>query len=177
MSEERNCYIHNVPTRLSCSSCGKAICTKCMVPAAVGYKCKDCGHRNITHIEKITLPQYGLAFVVGAAVATLTGFIWNYLSVYGFIISAVVAYAVGFTISKSISKVIGNKIGFKIQLLTAILTILALVYNPVLMYLYISGGNPIISSLINFTVFKLNCIKNLISVAIALWASIRHFKI
>jgi membrane associated rhomboid family serine protease len=40
--ETRYCYRHpDRPTGLSCSECGRPICTDCMVPAAVGLRCPD----------------------------------------------------------------------------------------------------------------------------------------
>ena len=37
------CYRHpNHETAVTCSNCGRAICTECMVFAAVGIKCPEC---------------------------------------------------------------------------------------------------------------------------------------
>src|SRR5881394_965467 len=39
---ERTCYRHpDRATGLSCSECGRPICTECMTPAAVGIRCPD----------------------------------------------------------------------------------------------------------------------------------------
>src|SRR5712691_7383497 len=39
---ERTCYRHpNRVTGLSCSDCGRPICTECMTPAPVGLRCPD----------------------------------------------------------------------------------------------------------------------------------------
>jgi membrane associated rhomboid family serine protease len=41
-TETRYCYRHpDRPTGLSCSECGRPICTECMTPAAVGLRCPD----------------------------------------------------------------------------------------------------------------------------------------
>jgi membrane associated rhomboid family serine protease len=41
-AETRYCYRHpDRPTGLSCSECGRPICTDCMTPAAVGLRCPD----------------------------------------------------------------------------------------------------------------------------------------
>ena len=41
-TETRYCYRHpDRPTGLSCSECGRPICTDCMTPAAVGIRCPD----------------------------------------------------------------------------------------------------------------------------------------
>src|SRR5919202_3336570 len=39
---ERTCYRHpDRVTGLSCSDCGRPICTECMTPAPVGIRCPD----------------------------------------------------------------------------------------------------------------------------------------
>ena len=41
-TEVRTCYRHpDRPTGLSCSECGRPICTECMTPAAVGLRCPE----------------------------------------------------------------------------------------------------------------------------------------
>src|SRR5215831_9339932 len=41
-TETRTCYRHpDRPTGLSCSECGRPICTECMTPAAVGLRCPE----------------------------------------------------------------------------------------------------------------------------------------
>jgi membrane associated rhomboid family serine protease len=41
-TETRYCYRHpDRPTGLSCSECGRPICTECMTPAAVGIRCPE----------------------------------------------------------------------------------------------------------------------------------------
>ena len=40
--ETQYCYRHpDRPTGLSCSECGRPICTECMTPAAVGLRCPE----------------------------------------------------------------------------------------------------------------------------------------
>ncbi|OGI04290.1 MAG: hypothetical protein A2104_06640 [Candidatus Melainabacteria bacterium GWF2_32_7] len=178
MTEEKKCYIHNTPTGLSCASCGKPICTKCMVSAHIGYKCRDCGQRNITHIEKITLKQYILGSLVGLAVGIATGYVWNVLSVYGLFINLLVAYAIGFCVSKSISKAIGNKIGIKIQILAGIIVLISMAYNPIFLVSkgFISDFS-VVPAVINITLYNISCIKRILALILAVWAAIRHFKI
>ncbi len=45
-TQTRTCYRHpGRETAVSCSNCGRPICTDCMVYAAVGIKCPDCAGR------------------------------------------------------------------------------------------------------------------------------------
>ena len=177
MSEEKKCYIHQTPTRLSCSSCGKPVCPKCMINSAVGYKCKECVERTLIHIEKITIKQYILGALVGLIVGTILGYAWAYLIKFGFFITLLVAYVVGFGISKAISKVIGNKIGIKIQIVAAVIVIISMVYNPInLANMGILNGAPIISTIVYSSIWGVVCPKKLIAIGIAIWAAVRHFK-
>ncbi len=42
MAEVEHCYRHpGRETRVSCATCGRPICTECMIPTAVGIKCPD----------------------------------------------------------------------------------------------------------------------------------------
>ena len=42
MAEAMRCYRHpDRETRVSCATCGRPICTECMVPTEVGIKCPD----------------------------------------------------------------------------------------------------------------------------------------
>ena len=178
MTEERKCYIHNTPTGLSCASCGRPICPKCMVSAHIGYKCRDCGQRNITHIEQISLKQYIWGSVAGLIVAIGAGYVWNLLNGYGLLIGLLISYIVGFCVSRAISKVIGNKIGLKIQILAGVIVLIGMAYNPVILF---SKGLitdfSVIPGIISMTLYNAGCIKRVLGIGIAVWAAIRHFKI
>lgn len=54
---QKSCTIHeNISTNVSCSVCEKPICTKCMVYAPVGIKCKNCATSpNVLGIRRYTL--------------------------------------------------------------------------------------------------------------------------
>ena len=42
MTETMHCYRHpGRETRVSCATCGRPICTECMIPTSVGIKCPD----------------------------------------------------------------------------------------------------------------------------------------
>jgi len=60
------CYRHpDRETGLSCSECGRPICTECMTPAAVGIRCPDHAGRN----RVVKAPRI-VARPAGEAVAT-----------------------------------------------------------------------------------------------------------
>src|SRR3712207_3265977 len=46
------CYRHpSVETGVSCSSCGRPICTECMTPTPVGMRCPECAKQR-TKVER-----------------------------------------------------------------------------------------------------------------------------
>ena len=174
--EKKFCDFHNdTETRLSCVSCGKNICPKCMVEAAVGFKCPDCAQAKKTHIEEITHKNYLTGGFCGLVIGTGAGFIWYELSQYGVMISLLVAYAVGFCVSKAISMSIGNKIGLKIQIFAGVITFISMVFNPIIFFSYILVGA--FYSILMTGIFSLFCIIKLLAIIIAIWAAVRHFKI
>lgn len=169
MSEKKYCYTHkNTETRLSCNNCGKLICPKCMINSAVGYKCKECADKSTSHIEKVNLKEFILAFLSGFAVAVITGFIWNFLNTYGLFVDLLVAYIVGFCISRAITKVIGTKISKRIQILAGLLTVMGMFFNPILAT---KGVNTLLLS-INYLQQPIG----ILALIIAVWAAVRHFK-
>src|ERR1043165_8109400 len=47
------CYRHpNRETGVSCSNCGRAICTDCMTPTPVGMRCPECA-RQKTKVKNV----------------------------------------------------------------------------------------------------------------------------
>lgn len=72
-----HCYWHpEVETGLSCSRCGKHICTQCMVQAPVGIRCRECGKAVRPPTFEVQPTYYARAMAVGAAVAVGGGLLW-----------------------------------------------------------------------------------------------------
>jgi len=58
------CFRHpDRTTYITCTRCGRPICTDCMISASVGFQCPDCVHGAAASAPRITTP-------VGAPVAT-----------------------------------------------------------------------------------------------------------
>jgi membrane associated rhomboid family serine protease len=68
------CYRHpNRETGLSCSECGRPICTDCMTVAAVGIRCPDhSGRTRNVRAPRVSIPYAG-AYVTRALVALNVG--------------------------------------------------------------------------------------------------------
>jgi hypothetical protein len=101
MAETMHCYRHpNRETRVSCATCGRPICTECMVPTDVGIKCPDDARlprgaqAGIMKGNQVTR-----SFLAGIAVALLGALIVYFvLSQIGFgrlILSALAGYGAG----------------------------------------------------------------------------------
>ncbi len=177
LSEPTFCYFDtDVETRLSCSNCGKNICPKCMIEAAVGFKCPECANSRKSHIEEVTQDNYIIGSFSGLIIGAGVGFIWHYLSSYGILISLAVAYVVGLCISKAISASIGSKIGKNIEVFTGIITVISIVYNPIILAGYLLTGVNALGTIMILT-GSFFSIFNLAAVIIAVWAAIRHFRI
>jgi B-box zinc finger len=97
-----SCANHpGVETRLTCSSCGKPICPRCMVSTAVGQKCPDCARQTrrargtpptaiLARVLVVTLASGAVAAVL-LRVIPLGGFLASAL--YGFVVGALAGWA------------------------------------------------------------------------------------
>ncbi len=150
-----------------------------MVQAAVGFKCPECAKANKSHIEEITPRHLLIGGLAGFIIGTGAGYIWYQLSVYGALISLAIAYAVGFCVSKAISRSIGSKIGLKIQVFAGIITFISIAYNPIVIASFMTQGvfSSLLSGIMAMSLWCTGCIIKILAIVIAVWASVRHFRI
>jgi hypothetical protein len=101
MAETMHCYRHpNRETRVSCATCGRPICTECMVPTDVGIKCPDDARLpRGAQAGAMKGNQVTRSFLAGIAVALLGALIVYFvLPQLGFgrlILSALAGYGAG----------------------------------------------------------------------------------
>jgi hypothetical protein len=90
------CVNHpKVETRLTCSSCGDPICTRCMVTTAVGQKCPGCA-KQTGRAKGNPEPQLlARAFAAGVAVAALGGVLLALVPFAGLLLALAHGFAVG----------------------------------------------------------------------------------
>lgn len=86
-------------TRLSCSSCGDPICTRCVRPAAVGQKCPRCA-RNPRRARALGKPAHylkggGLGLVVAVGGGLAANLLLSQIPFGRVILSAFLGYGVG----------------------------------------------------------------------------------
>ena len=191
MTEEREktyCYRHpNKETRITCTECGKYICTSCIIQAPVGQKCPDCVNSHVTHLEKISPQQYFIAGIVGIIVSSILSYIWFKFAIRMFLIDLLLAYVVGYATTKAIGKAIGSKIGFRIQALAGATVLLGMLYNPINIFLdymwtgynvdtLVEGLKEPINNIVLIVDGGYGEIWWLIAIVIAVWACVRHFR-
>ena len=177
MSEEKICYYHpDTKTRLGCSSCGRPICPKCVVSAPIGYICPDCaGQNKLQNKINASKKDYFFTFINAFVAATILGYLWNFLKPFGPFIMWASAYVVGYAVAKIITTLTKFKTTKILNVITALITIVAIVYNPILIYLSLGELN-IITIFFLFTFAYIGNIMNTISIVIAVWAAVRHLK-
>ncbi len=107
MAETMRCYRHpDRETRVSCATCGRPICTECMVQTEVGIKCPDDARLpRGARAGAMKGDQIVKSFLAGIAVALLGALIVYYvLSQIGFgrlILSALAGYGAGTLIHRA----------------------------------------------------------------------------
>ena len=106
MAEPMHCYRHpKRETRVSCATCGRPICTECMVATDVGIKCPDdarlprgaqAGVMKTNQVVRSILAGIGVA-VVGIPVA----YVLFLLPFFTWLISAAAGYGAGTLINRA----------------------------------------------------------------------------
>ena len=102
----------DVETGLSCSQCGRSICTRCLVQASVGIRCPECGKAAKMPTFDVQPAFYAKAAGVGVAVAIGGGVLWIIFNLVfgGFgILSSVPALAIGYGSGELISASVNAK--------------------------------------------------------------------
>ena len=107
MAETMRCYRHSDrETRVSCATCGRPICTECMIQTEVGIKCpEDARLPRGARAGVMKGGQVTKSFLAGIAVAVLGALIVYYvLPQIGFgrlILSALAGYGAGTLIHRA----------------------------------------------------------------------------
>ena len=106
----------SVETRLSCSQCGRNICTECLIQASVGIRCPSCGKATKMPTFDVQPALYAKATALGGAMVIGGGIIW---ALFNFIFinlglsiltsSALPALLVGYGIGELINAAVNAK--------------------------------------------------------------------
>ncbi len=106
------CHWHpDTETGLSCSQCGKYVCTNCMVQASVGIRCRECGKAVRLPTYDVSKIYYARAVGVALGVAIVGGILWALLNNIFFgipflpgLIAVGVGYGAGELMSLSVNR-------------------------------------------------------------------------
>jgi hypothetical protein len=105
----------NRKTNLRCNKCGKPVCTKCIKPTPVGYRCKECIKEHQDVFFSASIIHYLIAAAVAFPLAMLAGFIAGRV---GFLVIFLAAFA-GSIIARIVHRVVGRRRGRWMPLLVA----------------------------------------------------------
>ena len=106
MAETMHCYRHpNRETRVSCATCGRPICTDCMVPTDVGIKCpEDARLPRGAQAGAMKGNQVARSLLAGVAVALLGVPVVYAIFEIGFfslVLSALAGYGAGMLVHRA----------------------------------------------------------------------------
>ena len=143
MAEAMRCYRHpDRETRVSCATCGRPICTECMVPTEVGIKCPDDAMLpRGARAGVMKRDQIARSFLAGVAVALLGAVIVYYvLPQIGFgrlILSALAGWGAGIFVHRA-----GGRNGGPLAMAISGVAV-ALAFAPALVQPLLNGNLPV----------------------------------
>ena len=113
--EVLTCYWHpGLETALSCSRCGKSICTQCLVQAHVGIRCRECGKAVPMPTFEVPPSYYARAVGVGLASGIGGGILWAVVNLIfrGIpFLASLIAVGIGYSVGELISLAVNRKRG------------------------------------------------------------------
>ena len=143
MAETMRCYRHpDRETRVSCATCGRPICTECMVSTEVGIKCpEDAQLPRGARAGVMKKDQIAKSFLAGIAVALLGALVAYYvLPQIGFgrlILSALAGYGAGIFIHRA-----GGRNGGPLAMAISGVAV-AVAFAPALVQPLLNGNLPV----------------------------------
>ena len=143
MAETMRCYRHpDRETRVSCATCGRPICTECMIPTEVGIKCPDDARLpRGARAGVMKRGQIARSFLAGVAVALLGAvFVYYVLPQIGFgrlIISALAGWGAGLFVHRA-----GGRNGGPLAMTISGVAV-ALAFAPALVGPLLNGNLPV----------------------------------
>ena len=144
MSETMHCYRHpDRETRVSCATCGRPICTECMVPTEVGIKCPDDARLpRGARAGVMKGDQIAKTLLAGAAVALLGAlvvyFVLPHIGFGRFILSAAAGWGAGTFVYRA-----GGRNGGPVAMAISGVSV-AIAFAPSLVLSILSGNFPIL---------------------------------
>src|SRR5579871_5001174 len=108
----RYCMRHpKVETLVSCAGCGGPICTKCMIPTPVGYKCRNCAQLRRAPQYSMSGRHYARVIPGALLLAVGMGFLLSFSPVLGLFGGLIVGVLVG----AGLRRISGYKQGYAME--------------------------------------------------------------
>lgn len=118
----RYCANHpSVETVVSCGRCDKPICTRCMIFAPVGVRCRDCAQLRPLPQYVLSPRLYARVIFSGVGLALVAGFLLSYVPGVGFLGGIIVGLLVG----EGLRRASGYKQGRQMELIAAATVVLS----------------------------------------------------
>jgi hypothetical protein len=139
MAETMRCYRHpNRETRVSCATCGRPICTDCMVPTDVGIKCpEDARLPRGARAGAMKGNQVARSLLAGVAVALLgvpVVFAIFEIGFFSLVLSALAGYGAGMLVHRA-----GGRNGGPLAMAISGVAV-AVAYAPFLVQAFAAGN-------------------------------------
>lgn len=100
----------NVETMLRCNRCGRPMCTRCVVPTPVGYRCKQCVGQQQASFYTGGVVDYVLAGIIGLVLGGIASYLitlvgaWFFALILGPTIGIGIAEAIRFAVRRRRSR-------------------------------------------------------------------------
>jgi hypothetical protein len=100
----------NVETMLRCNRCGRPMCTRCVVPTPVGYRCKQCVGQQQASFYTGGVVDYVLGAAIGLVLGGLASYLitlvgaWFFALILGPTIGVGIAEAIRFAVRRRRSR-------------------------------------------------------------------------
>ena len=135
----------NVETMLRCNRCGRPMCTRCVVPTPVGYRCKQCVGQQQASFYTGGAVDYVLGAIIGLVLGgiasyliTLTG-LWFIALILGPTVGIGIAEAVRFAVRRRRSRYLWAVVAVAMVLgaVPALLVSLVSIWSLLILGLYL----------------------------------------
>jgi hypothetical protein len=108
-TEQAVCYRHpGRETNVSCSDCGRPICTDCMVYSAVGIKCPECGRLPRSALVRLKPDRAARAIAAALVGGAAMGFGILILQGVGLFFALIIGYLIGIGMGELVLRASGR---------------------------------------------------------------------
>ena len=118
MSNTTNCARHpDVPTNLRCSRCETPVCPRCLVHAAVGIRCRECGKGTVPPTYRVSSSSLALGILTAVALGFFGGLALGLIvRPFGDVPHLLALVGIGFGLSEAVGLAAGRKRGKRLQI-------------------------------------------------------------